>query len=468
MKLILPDQSQVNFREGVFRFSLKPSKQVEKQMLPIDIEKLKECFERPSRKFADCFRRSSDSPSYSVVKSEQSVPVMCLAHIYVLENGESYGGMFSASLKSRRFLDGFLAEYEGYGFGSSFGTSVRGYEALRIACLFFGIKQPITLKGERARRPLAEILVEMSQYQINRSAFRGGGFPWSLHGEPRDILIPDSVTSIDDSAFRQCSGIRTVVIPASVRNIGSSAFNECSNLESIVVDPNNDHYSSKDGVLFDRNKMEIITFPCHRSGSYQIPSSVLTIKKGCFRFCEKLTDIVIPDSVTTIEADAFYCCTNLKQVQLPPAVRSIGEYAFHGCRILTQLKIPDNVSTIGKHAFSQCNKLLGINLPASLVHIHDGTFAGCISLTDVEFPVSIKTIGDKAFEYCEQLNAVVFPNGLRSIGANAFRNCSKLTNVHIPKSVNVIGDLAFRYCKNLTVSGIDSPKLKIGRLAFSR
>lgn len=466
MRLTLPDQSQIYFSEGVFRFSLKPSRRVEKQILPVDLEKLKECFEKPSRNFGDCFRRNSDWPSYTVINSEQSVPVMCLDHIYFLEIGESYGGMFSSSLTSLRFLDGFLKDYEGYGFGSSFGTSVYGYEALRIACLFFGVKQPKTLKGERVRRPIAEILAELSQYQIKRKGFKIRDFPWSLHGEPRDILIPRSVTSIDDSAFARCSGIKTVVIPASVRKIGSSAFNDCSNLESIVVDPNNNHYSSEDGVLFDRNKKEIIIFPCHKSGSYQIPSSVLTIKKGCFSYCSELTDIVIPDSVTTIEANAFSYCTNLKQVQLPPAIRSIGEYAFYCCRIQTHLKIPDNVSTIGKHAFSSC-KLLSINLPASLEHIHDSTFASCESLTDVEFPVSIKTIGDEAFKGCRLLNAVVFPNGLKSIGNGAFRGCSRLTNVHIPKSVNVIGYLAFGYCKNLTVSGIDSPKLKIGRMAFS-
>ena len=110
------------------------------------------------------------------------------------------------------------------------------------------------------------------------------------------VTIPDSVTSIHDSAFAYCSSLTNISIPNSVTAIGSFAFEGCTKLESITL-----------------------------------PSSLLTISEFLFYDCSQLTTIHIPDSVSSIRQYAFYNCGKLKTIRIPVSVTSIGSYAFDDC-----------------------------------------------------------------------------------------------------------------------------------------
>lgn len=110
------------------------------------------------------------------------------------------------------------------------------------------------------------------------------------------VTIPDSVTSIHDSAFAYCSSLTNISIPNSVTYIGSFAFEGCTKLESITL-----------------------------------PSSLLTISEFLFYDCSQLTTIHIPDSVSSIRQYAFYNCGKLETIRIPVSVTSIGSYAFDDC-----------------------------------------------------------------------------------------------------------------------------------------
>lgn len=110
------------------------------------------------------------------------------------------------------------------------------------------------------------------------------------------VTIPDSVTSIHDSAFSYCSSLTNISIPNSVTAIGSFAFEGCTKLESITL-----------------------------------PSSLLTISEFLFYDCSQLTTIHIPDSVSSIRTYAFYNCGKLETIRIPVSVTSIGSYAFDDC-----------------------------------------------------------------------------------------------------------------------------------------
>ena len=110
------------------------------------------------------------------------------------------------------------------------------------------------------------------------------------------VTIPDSVTSIPDAAFVNCSELTNISIPNSVTYIGLSAFSSCTSLKSITL-----------------------------------PSSLSSISEALFFDCSQLTTIQIPDSVSSIQAYAFYTCRNLKTIRIPVSVTSIGDYAFDGC-----------------------------------------------------------------------------------------------------------------------------------------
>ena len=134
--------------------------------------------------------------------------------------------------------------------------------------------------------------------------------------------IPDSITSIGDGAFRDCSNLNSITIPDSITSIGNFAFYGCSGLTSITVSGNNKYYKSIDGVLFDKNVQKIIAYPCSKSSNYY----------------------TIPDSVTSIGAYAFWYCYSLTSITIPKSVTSIGDGAFRECSSLTEIHInkPEN------------------------------------------------------------------------------------------------------------------------------
>ena len=108
--------------------------------------------------------------------------------------------------------------------------------------------------------------------------------------------IPNSVTTIGDSAFALCEFLININIPNNVTTIGDSAFWDCIYLTII-----------------------------------NIPNSVTMIGKCAFMGCDSLTIINIPNSVTTIGTHAFSSCKSLTSINIPKSVKTIGDMAFYGC-----------------------------------------------------------------------------------------------------------------------------------------
>ena len=149
------------------------------------------------------------------------------------------------------------------------------------------------------------------------------------------VTIPNSVTSIGDSAFTGCSGLTSVTIGNSVTSIGDYAFSGCIGLTSIVVESGNTVYDS-------RNNCNAI-----------IETSTNTLITGC-------KNTVIPNGVTSIGDLAFSGCIGLTSITIPSSVTSIGRYAFEGCSGLTSISIPSSVTSIGNYAFSDCSGLTSV------------------------------------------------------------------------------------------------------------
>ena len=129
----------------------------------------------------------------------------------------------------------------------------------------------------------------------------------------RSINIPLSVTSIGTYAFLD-SALESITIPAGVTNLGDGVFGHTSSLNNITVSPENTKYASQDGVLYNKEKTELLSCPGGKSGAYMIPDGVTIIKGSAFSGCKNITEITIPSSVTSIEDYAFIYCNNLLKV----------------------------------------------------------------------------------------------------------------------------------------------------------
>jgi len=230
-------------------------------------------------------------------------------------------------------------------------------------------------------------------------------------GKPGGVYsIPETVSSIPNYAFRDCTDLEGVWIPDSVTGIGVSPFEGCSGLTSIEVDAASQSYSSLDGVLFNKSQTTLIRFPVGKpGGAYAIPERASTIGDGAFRGCTRLTSIVISEHVTSIGMWAFTDCTGLTSITIPNSVSMISPYALSGCANLTRVTIPNSVTSIGPGAFSGCTSLASMTIPDSVVSVADWAFADCTSLTSLEFQGNRPIAGSKLFEATTAVTVYYLP-----------------------------------------------------------
>ena len=189
------------------------------------------------------------------------------------------------------------------------------------------------------------------------------------------LSIPNNVTTISDSAFRNCTELTSVTIPSSVTRIGEYAFLGCSNLETIST-----HYfieyignGAFNGTLWLQNQPDgMIYWQSHAylykgavSGSLTLKAGTYSIVGGAFYNKQKLTNITIPDSVERIGSYAFHQCTGLTNVTIGSGVKTIEHYAFWYCKKLTSIEYNGT-----KAQWKAINKGLSWNLSTGNYTIH--------------------------------------------------------------------------------------------------
>ncbi len=191
--------------------------------------------------------------------------------------------------------------------------------------------------------------------------------------EVKDLVIPNSVTSIGSGAFSGCSGLTSVIIPNSVTSIGQWAFSKCSGLTSVTI-----------------------------------PNSVTSIGNYAFQYCSGLTSVTIPNSVISIGENAFSGCSGLKSVTIPNSVTSIGSYAFAKCSELTDVysyaeKVPSTYSNAFKDSYIEYATL---HVPAEAIELYKAAtpwknFKSIVSLSASSKYKIIYIVDGVTYKECE-------------------------------------------------------------------
>ncbi len=192
-------------------------------------------------------------------------------------------------------------------------------------------------------------------------------------GKQGDYQIPYTVTTIDQSAFSECSGLTGVAFPASTTSIGSRAFSNCTGLTEL-----------------------------------NLRGSIKSIDGGAFQGCSSLTSVTVPGSVTYLGLDIFADCTNLKTATLSEGVFWVPSGMFENCTALREVSMPSSASSIGSTVFLNCTSLTSVVIPDRVTSIARAAFQGCTSLTEVKVPASTKTISESVFDGCDALTDVFY------------------------------------------------------------
>ncbi|MBQ9485790.1 MAG: leucine-rich repeat domain-containing protein [Clostridia bacterium] len=200
------------------------------------------------------------------------------------------------------------------------------------------------------------------------------------------VLHPDTEI-INDGAFKN-SLVVSLNIPESVKIISElSLFENCFNFASFTVDENNGFFSAQDGILYDKEKTELLCVPQKISGAIAFPSTLKNVRSFAFRDCSELTEVVLSDGVK-LEQGVFEGCTKLSHVVLPEDLTFIPSYLFQKCASLKDLVIPDSVKNIDNFAFFDSG-LTEITIPAGVSKIGDCAFMGCSDLENIYFENAI-------------------------------------------------------------------------------
>ena len=313
----------------------------------------------------------------------------------------------------------------------------------------------------------------------------------------------NNVKKISAGAFYSVRNLRNVELGASVETIEDGAITGSPDFTRFAVDSNNPNYTADaEGIIYTKNKEELVLYPSGRAGEYSTLPTTKKIRRRAFYYAQKVTKVNFNSALENIDNDAFQVTTALNEItfaapsslkrigtwvfymsgltklELPASLKEIGSNAFKDNKNLKTVTVADNsqlesidtyaftgnsnlesftfegstaLKTIRGNAFSNDTKLASFDVPANVETINRAAFDGTSSMKHVTFqaPAKIKTIGEAAFQNANALENIDLPEGLEEIQKDAFNKCTSLTEIGIPASVTKIDPTGFQQAEKL-------------------
>ena len=337
---------------------------------------------------------------------------------------------------------------------------------------------------------------------INTQAFKN-------NKKLKGIIIPDTVTYVEDSLFSGCISLTDVDLGKGVTVITNGMFYNCKNLESLTipeqierfydryrytgnssdkpfegcVNLKNIYFKAKDiswvGGLSLPSLTNIVigstveSLPDRAFSGYKYLENVtfenglLVLPNECFKNCTGLKSITLPDSMMSVGKSAFENCYNIKSVTFSENLNTIADSAFKGCSSIENLSFNKNLREIGNNAFEECSSVKNVTFNDSLNTIGESAFANCSSVEKVDLPESVSSLGTYAFVGCEGVKSVTLSSKLNYVNDGVFSGCNSLESVYLPDNISEIGANSFADCTNLENIRFGKNLIHIDSYAFS-
>lgn len=310
------------------------------------------------------------------------------------------------------------------------GTDSYSTEASESEFETEGTSDALTIKKYKGTSQVVDLTKLFSGSQvvaIGQDAFRN-------NTSVKEVILPDTVTSIGICAFQDCKNLTTIKGTGNVTQIGNYAFIRCEQLAS-----------------FDS-------------------TNATTIGQEVFRECKNLQKFVIAEGTTQIAAGAFYA-SGLLEVTLPSTCKEIGVNAFRET-LLTEITIPDECLSIENGAFMDCNSLVSVLISEqSKLESIGSSFNKCTSLKSIVIPESCENIGDSCFSNDDGLETIEFRNPDTQLGVGVFYGQDDLTVYAEPGAVSTYMKTNFsdssryrynRYTDTLTIKALPKTEYDYG------
>ena len=321
---------------------------------------------------------------------------------------------------------------------------------------------------------------------------------FALVNEVTAIQLND-VKTIEKGAFYATRNLRNIELGASVKTIQDGAISGTPDLTRFDVASNNPNYiADNEGVIYTKNKEELVLYPSGKGGEYTTLPETKKIRNRAFHTAQKVTKVNFNANLEEIGNDVFQYDSNLKEItfEAPSKLQKIGTWTFYMTGLET-LNLPASLKEIGWTAFGSNNKLktvtiadnsqlksIGVdafsnntaletftfNGSSVLETVDGGAFRNDKKLTHFNFPATVKTIGGSAFNGTTSMTHVTFdaPSQLKKIANAAFQKASALENIDLPEGLEEIERDAFNKCTSLTEIGIPASVTKIDPTGFQQ
>ena len=288
-----------------------------------------------------------------------------------------------------------------------------------------------------------------------------------------DAIIAVDAVEIGPDAFLGCTEITGVSIPDNLYSIDVTAFDNCEHLRWFEVGDNNVSYSASEGVLYNKDRTQLIRYPSDREeSSFTVPNTVTRFSHGAFAGTMNLTNLTFGNGSETIQHNVLDGCLSVVNVVIPSGVTSIGPGAFMDCTALETVSLPNTITNIGENyedgVFEGCVSLRQVNIPEGVSYINSSTFRDCRSLEEIKIPSTVQKIDVAAFYGCSSLRSFTFPEGYTGtkLPGDIFNGCVSLEYLVLPESITELEYDSLNGCLSLEKLYVPASMTSVNRSAL--